>query len=141
MKNQLIVDIQKNISERNNKRKETYKVILNKTIKQIKKMTSFNIYYTFFQIPEFIIGYPLYPLEDCIIYVQKKLVENGFLVKYYFPNILYICWDKEELNIKNSNDFSNANNCISHSSNANNKKFINSISSYKPSGKVVLNLT
>lgn len=131
MKNQLIVDIQKNISERSNKRKETYKVILNKTIKQIKKMTSFNIYYTFFQIPEFIIGYPLYPLEDCIIYVQKKLIENGFLVKYYFPNILYISWDKEELNIiNNDNGMSGSN-----------KKFINSISSYKPSGKVVLNLT
>lgn len=127
MNKQLLTNIKKHIEEKQRKRKETFKIALNKCIKLIEKNTSIDIYYCFYQVPEFIIGYPLYPLELCIEYIQKYLISNGFVVKYYFPNILFVSWDEEEL--KKEKQIKDKK-----------KKFIKSISSYKPSGKVVLNL-
>ena len=51
----------------------------------------------FFEVPEFVIGYPLYNINECVNYIHDKLTSNGFLVKYYFPNILYISWSEDEI--------------------------------------------
>lgn len=128
MSKQILINIQKNIDEKNRKRRETFKVVLNKCIRQIEKASSFDKLFCLFQVPDFLIGYPLYPLEMCIEYLQKQLITCGFVVKYYFPNILYISWNKDEIRKERSVKDTN-------------KTFVKSISSYKPSGKVVLNIT
>lgn len=51
-----------------------------------------NTDFTFFIIPEFIFGIPKYNVDTCISYIIDKLQENGFLVKYTHPNLLYIYW-------------------------------------------------
>jgi hypothetical protein len=48
--------------------------------------------FTFYIIPEFIFGIPKYNVDTCISYIIDKLQENGFLVKYTHPNLLYIYW-------------------------------------------------
>jgi hypothetical protein len=53
------------------------------------------------EVPEYVCGFPLYDLNSCIKYLIDSLKVNGFLVKYYFPKVLYISWDFEE--IKNEN--------------------------------------
>ena len=50
-----------------------------------------------FEVPEFIIGRPVYKLNDCIEFVQKQLVNKGFKVRYFFPRVLYISWDVPSL--------------------------------------------
>jgi hypothetical protein len=71
---------------------ETFDKILKKIEKKIIFASSGNYYYTWYSIPEFIVGLPLYSLKDCMIYIKKKLENDGFEVELYEPNILLIKW-------------------------------------------------
>jgi hypothetical protein len=43
-------------------------------------------------VPETVIGIPRYDQSACILYLLRNLEDNGFVVKYIFPNLLCICW-------------------------------------------------
>ena len=83
---------QKNIE--NNKIK-IYQKILARVHKKIKTTSrSRNCdKFCFFLVPEFVLGIPRYNIETCISYVIDKLVDNGFLVRYTHPNLLFISWN------------------------------------------------
>ena len=49
-----------------------------------------------FTIPPFILGLPRIDLEDCVIYLVYQLRQNGFEVKYSYPNLLGISWVHHE---------------------------------------------
>ncbi len=67
---------------------------------QIEISKSLELGYThcIFEVPEFLIGYPLYDINECIVYVLRKLKENDYHVNYYFPKTIYITWPIEETN-------------------------------------------
>jgi hypothetical protein len=46
-------------------------------------------------VPDFIVGKPTYNFANCIQYVIFRLKQNGFEVKYYYPNCLQIIWGKQ----------------------------------------------
>ena len=48
--------------------------------------------FTFFLLPEFILGVPRYDMAECTSYVMEKLIDNGFIIKYTHPNLLFISW-------------------------------------------------
>lgn len=48
--------------------------------------------FCFFLVPEFLIGTPLYDSAACVAYIIGKLNDNGFVVKYTHPNLLFISW-------------------------------------------------
>lgn len=48
--------------------------------------------FTFFIIPEFILGLPRYDNSACTAYIIEKLKENGFITKYTYPNLLFVSW-------------------------------------------------
>lgn len=48
--------------------------------------------FTWFIVPEIIMGIPKYDHADCIGYLVAQLKENGFVVKYYHPNLILISW-------------------------------------------------
>ena len=61
--------------------------------------------FTFFIVPEFLVGVPRYDVAACTAFIIDKLKDNGFLVKYTHPNLLFISWahyyDKtKRMNIK-----------------------------------------
>ena len=43
-------------------------------------------------MPEMIIGFPNYDCRECTAYVIDALRENGFVVRYTHPNLLFISW-------------------------------------------------
>jgi hypothetical protein len=45
-----------------------------------------------FEIPEFLFGYPMYDLTECVLYVKRHLETNGFKVSYFFPRLLVVSW-------------------------------------------------
>ena len=45
-----------------------------------------------FVIPEVMIGAPKYDRTECIPYIVDKLKDNGFVVRYTHPNLLFISW-------------------------------------------------
>ena len=74
---------------------ELFKKILNRIHVRIKTTAKHSIHEKFcwFVVPEVIIGVPKYDQAGCIAYLMNALQENGFNVRYFHPNTLFICWD------------------------------------------------
>ena len=79
--------------ERNLKRYEKFDGILQKIHNRIKYNAGKEKTYCFFQIPEFIIGTPLYNIEDLKRYIIESLKKDGFQLMYIDPNWLFITWE------------------------------------------------
>ncbi len=75
-------------------RLRVYKKILNRAHQKIKYTSRQRDtgHFCFFIVPEFLVGTPRYDSAACIAYVMDKLTQNGFIVKYTHPNLLFISW-------------------------------------------------
>ena len=72
------------------KKKKVYDKIL-KRAQKIKTTTRNKIIlFCTYVIPEFITGLPRYDIQICTDYVMEKLIDNGFMVKYTHPNLMFI---------------------------------------------------
>ena len=60
-----------------------------KTASRIKNSENFCT----FVMPEVLIGYPNYNLEECLLFIIDKLQIDGFLTRYIHPNLLMISWN------------------------------------------------
>ena len=111
-----IEDLSINVSEINNimidkiKHKfKTYELILNKCYKVIRQGVNNCNNVVFFKVPEFVLGYPTYNIETCVIYLKTKLNSNGFFIKYIEPNHIMIYWTPpDEKEITDYIEFNNA---------------------------------
>ena len=142
---------------------ELFKKILNRIHVRIKTTARQNIEEKFcwFVVPEVIIGIPKYDQAACIAYIMDTLQTNGFQVRYFHPNTIFISWNhwvpsyvRTEIKkktgivineygekIKDENDKEEEVN-LEEQGNANIQQIKNSkkytpINSYKPSGKLV----
>lgn len=85
-------DLKKRQKEIENVKFKTFEKILKLIEKKIILASSVNYYSIWFEIPEFILGYPKYELTECVEYLEKKLEEDGFKTKIYQINFLYVEW-------------------------------------------------
>lgn len=145
------------------KKLEVYKKVLNRIHVRIKTIAKKSITEKFcwYVIPQMIIGVPTYSQANCIAYVMRTLEENGFYVRYYHPNAIFISWNHwvpsyvrteikkttgislneygekiEEENEYDSDENEETNQSQNISQIPNSKKYT-PINSYKPSGKLV----
>ena len=150
---------------------EVYNKILNRIHNKIKHTSKLNTneQFCWYIIPEMIIGIPKYDHGACIAYLIDKLNDNGFIIRYTHPNLLFISWKhwvpsyvRNELKKKtgiiidgygnkiNKNTEDNENNENNNYNNLiyQNKKNISfenknntykSVNSYKPSGNLIYN--
>jgi Family of unknown function (DUF5759) len=68
--------------------------------RRIRTVTTYGGLNTFYEVPGFVVGYPLYNIKDCMEYVVNALRKNGFLVQILPPPhlyVIYISWDKTEV--------------------------------------------
>jgi hypothetical protein len=74
---------------------ELFKKILNRIHVRIKTTARQNVNEKFcwFVVPEVIIGVPKYDQAGCIAYIMDTLQTNGFQVRYFHPNTIFISWD------------------------------------------------
>jgi hypothetical protein len=72
----------------------TYNKVLNRIHTRIKTVSRQQIseQFCFYVVPEVILGVPKYDLGACTAYIIDKLRENGFVIKYTHPNLLFISW-------------------------------------------------
>ena len=149
------------------KRTKVYDRILQRVHKKIKTTArnKNNICFCSYLVPEFILGLPRYDVEICTSYILEKLTDNGFLVKYTHPNLIFISWqhyipyyERQEYkkktgvaidgfgnilkNKKSNKDDNNPNTLLlKNSENDKNikkqQKNFKDISNYKPSGKFI----
>lgn len=85
------------INERNTKRLEKFDDILKKIHNRILYNANLEKTYCFFQIPEFIIGVPLYNVNDLKNYLITSLKKDRFTLIYVEPNWLFISWELNNL--------------------------------------------
>ena len=183
MKRFTVHDINKKISNKAESAKMVYEKVLDSIFTRIERGASVKQLWILYQVPEFLLGLPLVNINECIGYVIEVLTAKGFLVNYYFPNTLYISWNKEEikyLQVKEHMELASAPQqlqlntqipmvatlsplSLQHHDNSmamnqikqttqqaqpsskrapakNTRKFIKSISEFKPSGKFSINL-
>ncbi len=124
-----------------NKKKEVFEDILKRCHNKIKATAEKqDDCYCFFKIPVYIYGIPLYDLKSCIIYITTALSKNGFDIKYFHPNLIYISWlgktnksiQKEQKTFKQP--------LLTHTKMPNKSVGdYKSIDNYKPSGNFVYN--
>lgn len=153
MKQLCVADLHKAIQQRQEKKKDSFNRVLELCFKKIETCAKLHHIGCFFDVPEFLIGYPLFNLNECIIYVYNSLVKNGFHVKYIFPRILYITWTPPPTNNNMLLEHATTNNTVLSTPAApvvkpvgakrGRKKKVqeNGVAQFKPSGKFVLNLT
>lgn len=74
---------------------ELFKKILNRIHVRIKTTARQNVNEKFcwFVVPEVIIGVPRYDQAACIAYIMDTLQTNGFQVRYFHPNTIFISWN------------------------------------------------
>tara|TARA_B100001123_G_C15321236_1_gene1027982 strand:- start:1363 stop:1797 length:435 start_codon:yes stop_codon:yes gene_type:complete len=115
------------MNENNMKRYGIFDDILKQLHRKIRYHASLEKMYCFFKIPEFIIGVPLYKIDDLRNYIFMSLEKDNFQYIYIDPNWLFISWEKRK-NIPTTKN--------------NKKKGIGNyklIDEYKPSGKFIYN--
>jgi len=88
-----IGELYETINNKNKVRMEKFDMILQRIHSRIKYNARLEKTYCFFQIPEFIIGVPLYNVSDLRNYLINSLNRNGFTILYVEPNWLFINWD------------------------------------------------
>ena len=85
-------DLIKKQKEKEELKKHTYDKIYKIIEKKIYNASNSNYYHIWYQVPEFLVGLPVYSYKDCKEYLINKLKSNGFNVDTYEPNILLIKW-------------------------------------------------
>ena len=122
-------ELYSNINKKTLKRMELYDSILVKCHSRIKYNSNLQRNYCFYQIPEFVIGTPLYDISELRNYVMNSLKTNGFEILYIEPNWLFIHWD-----VKGHKSLTKNTNVSKKKNNNNNYK---STDTYKPSGNFI----
>jgi hypothetical protein len=82
---------EKSIKE--NSKIDIFNVVLNKCIEKIV-YTNRHTDKTFviFEVPKILIGYPMYDMNTCILFLINKLAQNNYMVHFIDPFYLYIDW-------------------------------------------------
>jgi Family of unknown function (DUF5759) len=62
-------------------------------LKASRELADPHILYT---VPPFLLGLPRLDLEDCIVYVVYQLRQQAYMVRYTYPNLLFISWAHHE---------------------------------------------
>ena len=89
VKAQELIDAQKN---RNLGNYKTFANIFKTVEKKIKIASINNLYYVWYEIPEFIIGLPIFDIYECKKYIIVNMKANGFDIEEFESNIILIKW-------------------------------------------------
>ena len=73
---------------------ESYNKILNRIHTRIKTVSrnQINEQFCWYIVPEVMIGIPKFDHGACVAYLMDKLRDNGFIVRYTHPNLLFVSW-------------------------------------------------
>ncbi len=88
-----IESLHKEKQMKNEHKDKIFDIVLSKCIAQIKDINLKTSYtYTYFEVPNIIIGSPYYDKMGCVKYLMNKLFHKNFRVEFIEPFYLYIDW-------------------------------------------------
>lgn len=99
-----IDELHREQDKKENNKEEIFITILDMVHQKIKFTSKISKdKFCFFSVPTYVYGLPLFDINSCIIYLTKKLSDNGFEIRYTHPNLLLISWlVKPQKNTSNS---------------------------------------
>lgn len=65
---------------------------IHKRINHTARNKNTNETFIWFNVPEYLVGEPIYDKGECIGYIVSELEKNGFHIKYVHPNALFVSW-------------------------------------------------
>lgn len=88
-------DLKKQSLSKQNLKFELYKQFLTLILKKISNIsTMLNQNHLIYQVPEVVMGYPFYEIDDCCNWLKEHLIKKGATeVDIFEKNILFIKWD------------------------------------------------
>jgi hypothetical protein len=96
---------------RESKHKEVYIIILERIYSRIRRCSTVSMKNCIYDIPELVVGHPMFDVDKCTRFIVRHLVMNGFKVSRTagFNRILDINWEPPtSINIINSTAKDNA---------------------------------
>jgi len=80
---------------RRNLRKETYRVIIDQFSRKIQAASERREPFVTLIVPPFVIGFPMYPFDEALVYLRRQLVISGYSVSQGLePGQLVVNWQK-----------------------------------------------
>jgi hypothetical protein len=80
---------------RRNLRKETYRVLLEQFSRKIQAASERHEPSVTLVVPPFVIGFPMYPFDEALVYLRRQLVISGYSVSQGLePGQLVVNWQK-----------------------------------------------
>lgn len=80
---------------RRNLRKEAYRSVLEQFSKKIRAASDRGERYVHLTVPPFVIGFPLYPFDEAVQYLQRQLVKSGYTVRHGLePGNYVVTWER-----------------------------------------------
>lgn len=65
---------------------------IHKRIQHTAKNKNCSDTFVWFNVPEYLVGEPVYDKGECMGYLVSQLETNGFHVKYVHPNTMFVSW-------------------------------------------------
>ena len=77
---------------------EIFALVLKKCIEKIV-YTNRHTDKTFiiFEVPKIMIGFPMYDMRSCILFMMSRLAQHGYIIEFIDPFYLYIDWGSNNL--------------------------------------------
>lgn len=97
MKYLSIQDVARAISKKNERKTQCFDRILLQISSRIRQCVDINMFSCLYEVPEYVLGFPVYNLNECLTHIIGKLKSNGFYVDYYFPRVLHISWNHPQV--------------------------------------------
>jgi hypothetical protein len=72
--------------------KNIIKFMVENCIKNIRLVNSNNVTQYLYEVPSFLLGYPLYDIQDIATNVNSQLKKKGLKTIYTSPNKIYVTW-------------------------------------------------
>jgi hypothetical protein len=80
---------------RRNLRKETYRVIIDQFSRKIQAASERRESSVTLVVPPFVIGFPMYPFDEALVYLRRQLVISGYSVSQGLePGQFVVNWQK-----------------------------------------------
>lgn len=92
MKQLNISELRNQVLMKQRRRTAVYDEVLKKCHFRIQRAATNEQYECAYEVPRYVVGLPLYSMDECIDHIKEQLSQNGFTVTYMFPVTLQITW-------------------------------------------------
>jgi len=97
-------EISRLTEKKNRLRKETYVKLYEQASRKIRQSVDFGGKYAIFQIPSFLMGYPMFDRFKATAYIKKQLERGGFDVSVVRDHELHITWKVKRVHVEKKNE-------------------------------------